>query len=346
MADHNQFGSSKPTQSGDPQHCAQCEAMLMDALDGTLTAAEQVVFDLHLMNCTPCSEMVADAKRGAAWLEMLKSPRPEPSSDLLERILAQTTGAIATQTGLQTDGKTIAAKSGSGPYLVPSNTLLGRPTAGLANKYATTNVLPFRSRIAASFNLRTVGQTLLQPRLAMTAAMAFFSVALTMNLTGVKLSQLHASDLRPSSLKRSISEANAHVVRYYDNLRVVYELESRVHDLQSSSDADTTSAPAKSAPADSDSKPAGSQPGQQNQDKPEKEARPRPRPGTSRREDLHVSLRYVVAQADADSSPIPAPVQPTPSTVAVLSPSIDPRSTFNTFFKNNNDCRVQEASLV
>ncbi|CAN5670960.1 hypothetical protein BH10ACI4_BH10ACI4_25410 [soil metagenome] len=341
MADYNQFGSSKPTQSGDPQHCAQCEAMLTDALDGTLTPAEQTVFDLHLMNCTPCSEMVADAKRGAAWLEMLKTPRPEPSSDLLERILAQTSGVNAAQTS----ANTLPAKSGSGPYLVPSNTLLGRPTAGLANTYAASNVLPFRSRFGSGFNLRAVGHTLLQPRLAMTAAMAFFSVALTMNLTGVKISQLHASDLRPSSLKRSISEANAHVVRYYDNLRVVYELESRVHDLQSSSDTDTTSAPLKSAPADSDSKPAGSQPGQQNQDKPEKEARPRPKPGTSRREDPHVNLRYVVAQADTDSTQVPAAVQPALSTLALLFPSTAPRTTFNTFFKNN-DCRVQEASLV
>ena len=85
--------------------------------------------------------------------------------------------------------------------------------------------------------------TMLQPRLAMTAAMAFFSIALTLNLTGVRVSELRLSDLKPSSLKRSMYEANAHVVRYYTNLRVVYELESRVHDLQRGDDGDASSTP-------------------------------------------------------------------------------------------------------
>src|ERR1039457_1082978 len=61
-----------------------------------------------------------------------------------------------------------------------------------------------------------------QPRLAMTAAMAFFSIALTMNLTGVHLQDLRASDLKPSSLKRDFTNANASVKRYYEGLRVVY----------------------------------------------------------------------------------------------------------------------------
>ena len=81
-------------------------------------------------------------------------------------------------------------------------------------------------------------QIMLQPRLAMTAAMAFFSIALTMDLTGVHLQDLRASDLRPVSLKRDFYSANARVVQYYEGLRVVYELESRVHDLQSAADSD------------------------------------------------------------------------------------------------------------
>ena len=48
MADFNQFGSAKPSNLGGPgnsQHCAQCEAMLSDALDGTLSATDQATFD-------------------------------------------------------------------------------------------------------------------------------------------------------------------------------------------------------------------------------------------------------------------------------------------------------------
>lgn len=299
VMDHNQFGSAKPTQIGDPQHCAQCEAMLTDALDGTLSAADQATFDLHILGCTACSQMLADAQRGTAWLTMLKSPRPEPSAALLERIFAQTSGQTSAA----------PAKASSPIRLVANpNTLLGRPMAmpaGGASAPASTNLLPFRSRIAAGFNLRSIGQTLLQPRLAMTAAMAFFSIALTLNLTGVQLGQLRPSDLKPSSLKRSFYEANAHVVRYYDNLRVVYELESRVRDLQRSNDdeipANTSTTPHStpdSTPSKSTQTPDGSTPDQQSKptDKNDKQSRPRPAPGTSRRENpVGGNLQYVVA---------------------------------------------------
>jgi hypothetical protein len=286
VADFNQFGSATPPQSGDAHHCAQCEAMLADALDGTLSAADQAAFDLHMVGCDACSTMLAEAQRGLAWMELLKSSQPEPSVSLVERILAQTSNEPKKETAP-------AIVLGPTDYLRTPNTLLGRPmlvpSAVQPSAYASTNVLPFRTRLVQGF--RSLGQTMLQPRLAMTAAMAFFSIALTMNLTGVRLSELHASDLKPSSLKRSFYEANAHVVSYYYNLRVVYELESRVRDLQRSTSDDSTSTPAsQSAPATATptQKPAGDQqpddqkPG--NQDPDQKQTRPKPGPGSSRRE--------------------------------------------------------------
>src|ERR1700682_6253122 len=184
--DFSQFGSPKRTQSGDPSHCAQCEAMLTDALDGTLSAADQAAFDLHLLSCVTCADMMADAQRGAAWLDMLKSPRPEPPATLLDRILAHTsTHARERVTALMSSAAITRAASNTrlaGPVLLPA---LG--SVGTAQP--ASNVLPFRRRLAASFNLRQIGHTLLQPRLAMTAAMAFFSMALTLNLTGVKLNE-------------------------------------------------------------------------------------------------------------------------------------------------------------
>ena len=269
--------------------------MLADALDGTLSAADQAAFDLHMVDCSNCSAMLADARRGASWMEMLKSPRPEPPAALLQRILAQTSGTVN------------EAKQpiilGSNDYLRSPNTLLGRPTlvssstpAMQSVPFGSAKVLPFRSRIAAAFHLQSIGHTLLQPRLAMTAAMAFFSIALTLNLTGVRLSDIHASDLKPSSIMRSCYQAKARVVRYSDNLRVVYELESRVRDLQRSTDNDSsTSTPASQNSPDAtrpEQKPAGERqpddqkPGNQNpnQSPDQKQARPRPKPGTSQRE--------------------------------------------------------------
>jgi hypothetical protein len=139
---------------------------------------------------------------------------------------------------------------------------------------------------------------MLQPRLAMTAAMAFFSIALTMNLTGVRLSDLRASDLKPSSILRSCYDAKARVVRYSDNLRVVYELESRVRDLQNSSDSDyhPTTPSASDSTGNSQQQPAQQQPDNQNpgnQTPDKKQSRPKPGPGSSRRENPNGSLILV-----------------------------------------------------
>ena len=182
------------------------------------------------------------------------------------------------------------------------NTLLGQPNLvpSLAQpSFATTNVLPFRTRVA--HGLRSVGQTMLQPRLAMTAAMAFFSIALTLNLTGIRITNLRASDLKPSSIMRSAYEAKARVVRYSDNLRVVYELESRVRELQGSSDDNngSSNSPApQNDPAagqqpnqnpDQNQKPGSQKPGSQKQD----QKQTKPNPGSSRRETPSGSIQLV-----------------------------------------------------
>lgn len=296
MVDFNQFGSIKPSRGGDPQHCAQCEAMLTDALDKTLSAADQATFDQHMAGCPSCAGMLADAQRGAAWMDMLHSPRPEPPANLLERILAQTsgfTGSSQAKSGSPAENAPTSSASPAKDSTRTPNTLLGRPmlvpgTATPAAAFSSGKVLPFRTRV--TYSLRSLGQTMLQPRLAMTAAMAFFSIALTLNLTGIHLNQLRAGDLKPSSLLRSCYEAKAKVVRYSDNLRVVYELESRVRDLQHSSDdsgqtgSSSTPTYQKNPAAKPAAKPAGDQqpPDGQNPDK--KQSHPRPNPGSSRRE--------------------------------------------------------------
>jgi hypothetical protein len=227
--------------------------MLADALDHTLSVEEQALFDAHMAICEPCAGMLADARRGAAWLELLRDPRPEPSAELLTKILAQTSGA---------------EPAALAPAVQPAPAFAG--PRGV--------VLPFASRPMAArwtgFRENLLARTLLQPRLAMTAAMAFFSIALTLNLTGVRLGEVHASDLKPASLKRGFYAANARVVQYYEGLRVVYELESRVHDLQSDpGPAEQTPAAAPAAPQQ--------QPGNSQRPQPQ---RPSPGPGSSYRE--------------------------------------------------------------
>ncbi len=201
--------------------CIVCEEMLADALDETLAPADRTWFDHHLGGCAECSAMVADAQRGAAWLDLLKTPRPEPSAMLLERILAQTQGVLDVEEASVTPHLTAAVVGR--PVPLPAMTPVPVPLA------STRKLLAFRPRMP---QLANWSQTMFQPRLAMTAAMAFFSLALTLNLTGVRLDQVKASSLTPTGLKRSFYEANAEAVRYYDNLRVVKVMESRVEDLR------------------------------------------------------------------------------------------------------------------
>ena len=218
--------------------CLACEEMLADVLDQTLSPADQAWFDQHIAVCGECSQRLADAQRGAAWLEMLKSPRPEPSVDLMERILAATSAA----------GESV-------PEMQPATVLPMLPHTGPVRP---ARVLPFR------LPLPRFRGPWLEPRLAMTAAMAFFSVALTLNLTGVKLNELHASDLSPTNLKRTYYEANAGVSRYYENLRVVRVLESRVEDMrQAVDDSDDHSRTAPENDPAPKSGPSDDQPKQQ-----------------------------------------------------------------------------------
>jgi len=79
-----------------------------------------------------------------------------------------------------------------------------------------------------------------EPRLMLTAAMAFFSIAMTLGLTGVRFSGLRLSDLRPGSfpsearsfLERRFTMASTPIIRYYDHSRLVYEVQTRMRELR------------------------------------------------------------------------------------------------------------------
>jgi len=66
----------------------------------------------------------------------------------------------------------------------------------------------------------------------MSFGMAFFSLSITMSLAGVKLADLRHADLRPSAIKRNYYETSGKVVKYYENIRFVYEIESRVREFK------------------------------------------------------------------------------------------------------------------
>jgi hypothetical protein len=82
--------------------------------------------------------------------------------------------------------------------------------------------------------------------------MAFFSIALTLNLTGVRLTELRPADLRPSRMRATLTRqyysTNEQVMKYYENLRLVYEMEARVRELRRSTEAEPVQQTPKQPP--------------------------------------------------------------------------------------------------
>jgi len=205
--------------------CGQWETLLADALDGLLRPEDEATFTAHMATCAACTALFEESRRGREWLEFL-SPEPEVPEGLLDRILAQTgPGQLA------------------GYGLVPGS----------------SNVMPMPQPWQRPGFMGQV-RRFAEPRLLMTAAMAFFSIALTLNLTDVKLSSLRLSNLRPTSVRsfveRRVTMASTPIIRYYDHLRFVYEVESRMRELRrTSEDGSTQPKPKDSAPGESKQNP-------------------------------------------------------------------------------------------
>lgn len=189
--------------------CGQWETLLADALDGLLKPEDETTFSSHMAICPACTALFEEARRGREWLEFL-SPEPEVPEGLLDKILAATgPGQVAGYGLVTSSGATMPALQ---PWQRPG----------------------FMARI----------RRFAEPRLMMTAAMAFFSIALTLNLAGVRLSDLRLSNLRPTAIRlymeRQLTMASTPIIRYYDHLRLVYEVEARVREMRRSNQGEGT----------------------------------------------------------------------------------------------------------
>jgi hypothetical protein len=77
---------------------------------------------------------------------------------------------------------------------------------------------------------------LMRSRFAMSFAMAFFSLSITLTLAGVKVSDVATMVAHPSQLRKSVvlgfTQIEAKVTSYYENLRLVYEVQARVREMK------------------------------------------------------------------------------------------------------------------
>jgi len=198
-------------------NCAEFEALLVEALDGAVAAGERERFEEHRTACSDCGPLYADAAAGLNWMKSLEEV--EPPRNLVRNILIATSGQ--------------GAEAGA-----PSE-----PGRGWTRGWLKPALFPLYAAVR-------------QPRFAMSAAMAFFSVSLMMQVTGVKLSDLRQVDLRPSAIEssavHSYHETSARVVKYYENIRLVYEIQTRMQELKNAAQPEPQAQP--SAPKKDDKK--------------------------------------------------------------------------------------------
>jgi len=184
-------------ESKNGMQCGEFETLLNEALDETLTGAKLESFQTHGRLCSVCGPLLAEADAGRRWLKSLAEV--EPPSNLVGNILIATTGRASARTQAQR-GTAGSWKDALSRWLGPIFT----PAFAVAR----------------------------QPRFAMSFGMAFFSLSITLSMAGVKMSDVRNINLRPSAIKRSYYETSGRVVKYYENIRFVYEIESRVREFK------------------------------------------------------------------------------------------------------------------
>jgi hypothetical protein len=174
--------------------CTEFEALLSDAVERALSGSRLESFQAHAQVCAVCGPLLAEAEEGYRLLKSLEEV--EPPANLVHNILIATTGRESSR----------ARKE------------------GISWKEVATGWL--RPIFAPVF------ATLRQPRFAMSFGMAFFSLSITLSVAGVKVSNLRHADLRPSALRRTYYETTGRIVKYYDNIRFVYQIESRLREFK------------------------------------------------------------------------------------------------------------------
>jgi hypothetical protein len=178
--------------------CSEFDALLSQAIDGTLAGDRLSAFEAHGRVCQLCGPLLHEAEAGRSWLKSLADVAPP--GELVTNILLRTSGVASAH----------------------------RHVAG--QQEATSWVA--RVRGWAEVITSPVVAMARQPRFAMSFGMAFFTLSVTLSLAGVKLSDLRHVDFRPSAIRRSYYETSGRVVKYYENIRFVYEIESRVRQFK------------------------------------------------------------------------------------------------------------------
>jgi hypothetical protein len=173
--------------------CVEIEALLAEALDGTLHGSTLAAFEAHRDSCLACRTLIAEAGSGMHWLKGLDEI--EPPRNLVHNILAQTIGQIPEP----------------------------RPTQAPKGESWLERL---KGKVSPAF------APVVTPRFAMSFGMAFFSITMLLSIAGFHVADLRHVDMSARGISKTYYSTQARVVRYYENIRLVYEIETRVRDLR------------------------------------------------------------------------------------------------------------------
>lgn len=179
--------------------CQDLEILLADYVDGNVHGEQRSAIEAHLAGCELCAALARDAAGAVAFIERASTVEAPP--ELVTRILFELT-----------DG--------------PSRTQI-RPSA--ARRIFGPLFQPWIDRI-------------LQPRFSMSLAMTILSFAMLGRFAGINVRQLKPSDLDPvkvyAAAEDKIQRAWARTVKYYENLRVVFEIQTQLNEWSEQDTAD------------------------------------------------------------------------------------------------------------
>ncbi len=181
--------------TGEPKSgmpCAEFDALLTEALDGLLAGERLAKFETHKQECAACAVLFQESRNGFDWLHGLEEV--EPPANLVHNILAATSAVETKQTAAARETRSlwIRVKEAVAPRVAP----------------------------------------MMSPRFAMSFGMAFFSLSMLMSVAGIRVTDIKQVDLSPKGIRKMYYTTEARAVRYYENIRLVYEIESRVRQLK------------------------------------------------------------------------------------------------------------------
>ncbi|HWW13511.1 MAG TPA: zf-HC2 domain-containing protein [Candidatus Dormibacteraeota bacterium] len=222
-----------PDHTSNGMQCHEFDGLVSDALDGVLTGSKLDRFQAHSRTCSVCGPLFAEVQAGRNWLKDLTEV--EPPVSLVNNILASTTGVDTQRLRVN-----VSAPQRSVGWLERAQ--------AWASGWVSETVQP-------------IWGTVRQPRFAMSFGMAFFALSVALSVLGVKPADLRSISLRPSALRHTYYNTQARVVRYYDNIRLVYEVQAAASKLK------RNVVPAETAPVKKDHKNDTTQQPEQKQDR-------------------------------------------------------------------------------